>query len=105
MPQLETSGTQSLTVGTEHTLATITTEGTYQLVLDLNAIVGGATPDIVEVRVKGKCLTGGTLRQEEVVTYVGGLIGSPLVRSIPYPSDIEIVFTIKQIQGTGRNVP
>lgn len=98
------SGSQACTVGTEHTLSTISTGKTLVLVCDVNPIVGGATPDILELRLKTKVLSGSTSRLAYFATYVGGMIAQPNVYSIPVPANQELVATMKQIQGTGRTV-
>ena len=98
-------GSQTATVTTEHTLATITTAGVYILEVDVAALVGGATPDIVELRAKTKTRSGGTSRQVFMATFVGGLVTDPNTVSIPIATDVEVVFTLKQTQGTGRAFP
>lgn len=96
------SGSQACTISTEHTLSTITTGKTLVLAVDLNPLTGGATPDIIELRLKTKVLSGSTSRLAYVATYVGGMIGEPNVYSVPVPANIELVATMKQVQGTGR---
>ena len=54
------SGTYTTAGVAEETLATISAPGRYRLVVDLNAVVGGPTPDIYEFRVKAAVLAGGT---------------------------------------------
>lgn len=102
---LEASGTQTATIGTEHTLATLTGNKTYVLVVDtVNMTSASGTPDIVELRVKTKVLTGGVTRQVYPAAYVNSQ-ADPIKISIPIPSDQEAVFTLKQVQGTGRAFP
>lgn len=55
-------GTKSTTSATEHTLNTTTpetTDGVFQFFLDCNGLTSGTT---LKVRVKEKCLSGGTQR-------------------------------------------
>lgn len=95
------SGTQTATVDTEHTLDTDTTGKTYVLVVDTGAMVNG---DTLELRLKTKVLSGGTSR----VAYLGifeNVQGEPNKYSIPVPANIEIVATLKQTAGTGRDFP
>jgi hypothetical protein len=101
------SGTQAATVGTEHTLATITTPGRYWLAVDVSALVAGATPDIVELRLYTRVLSGGTNRIAWYRAYTGGLVVEGLVQSMPVVVDpgTQVVATLKQTQGTGRSYP
>jgi len=98
------SGSQTCTISTEHTLATITSAGVYVLKLDLNALVDGATPDELEVRVYSKSRSADTERLEFINTYRGSQ-GQPIVTTLPCVTDCDCKFTIKQTQGTGRAVP
>jgi len=100
------SGTQTCTVTTEHTLVTLTADGVYTLVLDLNALAGSATtPDILEVRIKRRALSAGTTRQQIVAHYVGGLLPNKVVESPPFVVIHSCEISIKQTQGTGRDIP
>ena len=45
---VNTSGSQTATINTEHTLATITTANVFTLAVDVANMVGGTTPDILE---------------------------------------------------------
>ena len=98
------SGSQTCTISTEHTLATITSSGVYVLKLDLNALVDGSTPDELEVRTYSKARSADTERLEKIDTYRGSQ-GLPIVQTIPCVTDCDCKFTIKQTQGTGRAVP
>lgn len=93
------SGSQTATIGTEHTLGTaITASGVYVLVVDANAMVNG---DVLELRAKTKAKTGSTSRLAYVVTYAH--TQTELNKySVPIPVDTEVVFTLKQTAGTGR---
>jgi hypothetical protein len=101
------NGTQTATITTEHVLggAAITTPGTYQLVVDLNAMLGGSSPDILELRVYSKALSGGTERVADVHAFTGAQTSSPLFVSKPYMCPAYIKFTLKQTAGTGRSFP
>jgi len=95
------SGTQTATLGTEHTLATITTAGTYVLNVDAAALVNGET---LQLKAKVKTLSGGTSR----LAYHGVFkhaLALPSLFSIPVPALIEVVFTLQQDGGTGRAFP
>lgn len=98
------SGSQTATVTTEHTLATITDAGIYQLMVDCNAMVGGATPDTLELRIYGKCRSGDTERLMDVHRLIGAQ-SSPLFACKPVISPHSYKVTLKQTAGTGRAYP
>jgi len=97
---LEASGTVT-TDGTEQTLATLTSAKIFIFALDTAAMANG---DEIELKIKTKCLTGGTSRIVYCVPYINTQ-GSPAKFSVPVPSDIEFVATIKRIAGTNRAYP
>ena len=102
MPSLNASGTQTATLTTEHTLATITTPiGIYQLFVDAAALADGET---LRLRVKYKVLTGGTERVLQEAIYVNAQ-ADPIKVSLPIVSDISFVATLTQTGGTGRAFP
>jgi len=101
---VNTSGSQTASIGTEHQLASLTTAGTYQLVVDLAAMTNGATPDITEIRVYGKARSADTERLEEIYVFIGAQ-SKPLWRSPPVWSPHHFRVTLKQTQGTGRAYP
>lgn len=95
------SGTQTAVLGTTHTLATVTNPGTYVLAVDSAALVADET---LELQLKMKVLSGGTSR----VVWTGvyrGVQGEPAKLSLPVPVSQEIVATLKQTLGTGRDFP
>lgn len=94
--------TAALTIGTETTLGSaITAAGTYQLALNVANLVGGATPDILELRAYSKVLTGDTKALKDIWTLVGAAI-TPIIYTPIYPELYYMEFTLKQTQGTGR---
>lgn len=99
----ESDGSQTATVTTEHTLATIITDKVFQLYVDINALAAG---EYVEIKLKTMPRALGTTR-----TLAGGIFSwrdagiSPIVVSVPFMSDEEAVFTLKQLNGTGRAFP
>ena len=96
---IQTEGVQSATISTEHTLATITTPGNYVLVVDLVNLAKG---DRLELRIKTKLTSGDTSQVAYFVEYRNAQ--SELNSySIPVPSPIEFVATLKQTAGTGRS--
>lgn len=104
MASEKSSGSQTATVTTEHTLATITDAGTYQLAVDMANLASG---DIVEFRAKTKARTGDTTRVcYGPHTFVGDTLGEEVVfLSVPIVSPHELVFTLTQTDGTGRAFP
>lgn len=93
------SGTQTAVIDTEHTLDTETTAGVYVLVVDTNNMVDG---DVVILRIKTKNQSGSTSRLAYIKTFSHVQIEinkySPAI-----PVDTEIVCTLEQTDGTGRN--
>ena len=101
MATSNSNGSQTAVISTEHTLATITTSGSFVIGLDANAMVLG---DELVVRVKLKVRSVGTTRLAYEATY-SHVQGEPVILSIPVASTNEIVFTIEQTAGTGRAFP
>lgn len=96
---IHTEGSQNpAVISTEHTLATITDAGTYILTVDLSGMQNG---DVLELRVKTK-LTSGDTSQLAYDAFYAHAQSRPNVYSIPVPSPIEFVATLKQTAGTGR---
>lgn len=95
------TGTQTAVINTEHVLTTQTAAGVYILVVELTNLAAG---DAVTLRIKTKYATGGTSRLAYSAIYANALeeLNS---YSIPVPVDTEIVCTLKQTDGTGRDFP
>lgn len=101
------SGTQTATVGTEHTVLSISTAGTFTYHVDLNAMASG---DTLELRIYQKVLSGGTLRVAYYAMFSNACPGDDIVQiSVPISNDLTgttgITFTLKQTTGTGRAFP
>lgn len=94
------SGTQSATVGTEHTLTTQTTAGVYQLVVDTSNMALG---DVLELRVKTKAHGSGATSQVAFFSAFAHSQTEPNKYSPAIMVDTEIVCTLKQTAGTGRS--
>src|SRR5262245_59831467 len=92
------SGTQATSGTTEHTLATITTPGVYELNIDISALAGGTTPDILRVRENRKTLSGGAARTEWEEFLVGGAC-PPMATFRGKLTVIEVAYTITMVQG------
>jgi hypothetical protein len=98
---VNTSGSQTAVISTEHTLATVTTAGTYQLVVDAATMVNG---DVLTLRLYGKARTTDTERllYEASFTNIQGL---PLKASLAVVSPHSTRATLLQSAGTGRAFP
>ena len=96
---LDSSGTQTATIGTEHTLATSTQNATFQAFVRTNNM---ATGDILELRMYTITLTGGTLEICWKATFGPAKPISVVIASPPIASDQSIRITLKQTSGTGR---
>jgi len=101
MATSNSDGSQTATIDTEHTLATITSAGTYVLLVDT---VNLALGDKLTLRAKTKVRSVGTTRLAYEAFYAHAQ-SEPVKVSIPVPSTNEIVFTLEQTDGTGRAFP
>lgn len=101
MATSNSNGSQTAVINTEHTLATIATNGTFIIAVDANALVLG---DELILRVKLKVRSVGTTRLAYEATYAH-VQNEPVLISIPAASTNEIVFTLEQVAGTGRAFP
>lgn len=101
---VNTSGSQTCVISTEHTLATITAAGVYQIALDLANLADGTTPDILTCKIYGKARSSDTERLMEAYEFIGS-IARALWLSIPVVSPHHYKVTITQSQGTGRAIP
>ena len=95
-----TGGTQTATVTTEHTLATITAAGTYQLAVETTNMVAG---DALELRIKVKARSASTSREVFYASYSGAQGNDQVKLSPPVPAPHEFIATLKQTTGTSRN--
>lgn len=96
-----TGGTQTATPGTEHTLATITGPGTYQLMVELTNLVDG---EALELRIKVKGRSASSSRVVFATTYEHDQGADAAVAlSPPVGAPHEFVATLKQVGGTGRD--
>ncbi len=110
---VNTSGSQTATIGTEHTLATITAAGTYQLGVNCVNMVGGTVndPDILELRIYVKLDTGDDSECVFSARFVGAqgdgaapgssAKGTVIKFSMPVGAPIEFVATLKQTAPSG----
>lgn len=102
-PTVASSGTQTATVGTEHTLVTQSSAKTCVGQVNLVNLALGET---VELRVYDKTLTGDTLTPGTTLPMYFASYShtraEPVVQTVPIPVAYGAVFTLKQITGTGR---
>lgn len=100
------SGTQTATINTEHILNTTspeTTDGIYQLFIDVANMVAG---DTLELRIEEKVISAGTIR----TIFCATLVGAQGADSAAWVSPSMILLhgwdmTLKQTTGTGRAFP
>lgn len=101
----QSSGTQSASIGTEHTLLDVAVAGTFTFHVDTNAMVSG---DTLELRVYQMVLTGGTRRVAYMQSYSGAQSADDQIKiSVPISNELtdagSLRFTLKQTTGTGRS--
>lgn len=96
------SGTQAATVGTETTLATDATNGTYYFEVDASALAPG---DMLELRIYTTTLAAGTSRVVWLSTFGPGPPSCPILASPCQPSSVSLSVSLKQTAGTGRSFP
>lgn len=96
---VDSSGTQTSVVTTEHTLVTSTTNATFQPKIDLSNMANG---DITEIRIYSKVLTGGGLNQVWKGVYANVQV-NPVVVGPMLASDFSYKLTLKQVAGSARN--
>ena len=98
---VESSSTQTATIGTEHTLANPSTAKTRVLIVDVSNL---AATEVVELRVKAPVLAAGTTQLIKLVTFTG-TVSEPHTQSPPFVMPQGGTFTLKQTSGTGRQFP
>ena len=101
------SGSQALTVTTEHFVADIAAAGVYTFHVDTQPFVAG---DVVELRVYQMVLTSGTSRVLFFAAYYGAQLADDYIKvSVPIGNELTdataLRFSIKQTFGTSRTVP
>lgn len=101
---VEASGSQTATVTTEHTLATVAGPGVYVVNVDTANLAAG---DVVELRVKKPVLSGGTARVVFYAMFAGAQPTEDVLKtSVPIVIDATAAacdVTLKQTLGTGRS--
>jgi hypothetical protein len=95
---VESSGTQTAVVGTEHSLYISTAAKTLTLIVDTNNMLNG---DELELRVKAAAISAGTRRLVYLGVYAHVQV-EPLKVSVPVPSPYSWEASLKQTAGTAR---
>lgn len=103
----QSTGTQTATIGTEHTLLDVAIAGTFTLHVDATNLAAG---DVLELRVYQIVLTGGTRQVAYYQAYVDVQPTDDRIKiSIPISNELtdagSLRFTLKQTAGTGRAFP
>jgi hypothetical protein len=103
----QSTGTQTATISTEHTLLDVAVAGTFTLHVDKNAMVSG---DTLELRIYQIVLTSGTRRVAYKTVYSGAQSTDDMIAiSVPISNELtdsgSVRFTLKQTAGTGRAYP
>jgi len=106
-PTVAASGTLTAVIGTESDLFDTSGPGTFTFDVDP---VNMAAGDLVELRVYKMVLTGGTRRVAYLARYwdvqpTDDMIKISVPVSTPLSDSGALRFTLKQVQGTGRNFP
>jgi len=99
---VEASGTQTATIGTEHSLHSNAGAKVFIFVVNTTNMVNG---DVLELRIKSKVLTGSTVALAFLATFQN-VQAEPVKMSVPvagagFTGGTE--FTLKQTAGTGRS--
>lgn len=96
------SGTQSCTIDTVHSLVTDTTAGVYVAMWNLTNLVKS---DIIRCFIETKVLTGDTAETVFEGVYANDLGANCIVQSPPVVSMFSLTVKVEQTDGTGRSVP
>ena len=115
MATVESTGTQSASVGTEHTLYHSTAFKTYLSRFSLSAMLssesgttGSTGQDVVELRIYAPIFATATSTSpaNANLVYYGTYVGVqvPAIKeSIPVVAPAGVLITLKQVNGTGRS--
>jgi hypothetical protein len=103
----DASGTQTATIGTEHTLDDVALAGTYTFHVDTSNMAAG---DAVELRIYQIVLTGGTRQVAYMQRYLDAQPTDDIIKvSVPISNELtdagSLRFSLKQTAGTGRAYP
>lgn len=93
------NGTQTASISTEHTLATITSGDTAVLQVDASNMTSS---DTLVLRAYIKVSSGGSSQIVYEESF-SGVQSPPVLLSVPVPGLHEVKFTLEQTAGTGRD--
>ena len=99
---VNTSGSQTATLTTEHTLATVTTAEALQLAVDMDNLAAG---ERLTLRIYGKARSADTERLLFSADFDGSNLNYPLAMSPVFLSPHHFKATLEQNGGTGRAFP
>lgn len=106
---VKSSGSQTATLDSLHTLLSTTDAGVYVLTVDAAALaVNSGVGEVVELTILKKVRTGDTVRQAFFATFVAGSLPSPILQSPAIVCPFGADFKLKQPTtsgGTGRAFP
>lgn len=103
MATVQAEGTQAATLGTSHTLATVTDAGTYLLHVDTSALGNGET---LTCEIHSRVLSTGVTQLAYPAVFDDAQ-AAPNKISVPVmlAAGRELVFKLKQEGGVGRSFP
>lgn len=92
---VKSSGQQTATLDSTHTLLSTTDAGVYVLSVDANALaVNSGIGEVLELSVHKKVRTGDTVRQVFSAVFQAGLLDSPILQSpaivCPFGADFKL---------------
>lgn len=99
--QVESSGTQTAVIGTEHTLSAPSAAKTRVLLVDVSALAAG---EVLWLRFYGPVLSGGAPQSIIQQTFTG-VLADPHTQSPPILLPQGGTITLQQTTGTGRSFP
>jgi hypothetical protein len=99
----QSSGSQATVIGTEHVLASLSSAGVFQLIVNGSPLAAG---DAVELRAKQKVLATDAAPVEVFLGAFADVLPSPVLVSDPVTNDLAVAraveFTLKQTAGSPR---
>ncbi len=101
MTTVVSSGSQTATINTLHSLYSTTIAGVFSLLVDTSNLVIG---DVLELSVSVAFASGGSRKTTYAVTYAHTQ-SDPGKISVPVVSPFSVEFFLKQTAGTGRAFP
>ena len=100
-PTEESTGSQTATPGTEHTLVDTAVAGIRVIAVDVSALTGA---EVATIKAYVKVPAAGTYKVAAAATFAAGST-EPNTLSIPIVSAGSTKFTLTQTGGTGRVFP